>query len=166
MLALFSCKEKEIYPVIPSIQYADINFLSNSSGNDSIMKMSFTFKDGDGDIGLDDADTFAPFNPITDSAGNSLNRYYYNAYVYLYKKANGDFVPVKRPFVNDTFYYAYRVMNLTPEGRHKAIRGTIELSIEQPILTDPGDTLIYKFFIYDRALNQSNWSESPPLIWR
>lgn len=159
------CKEKEIYPVIPSIQYKSISFIENSLGLDSMMQLDFTFKDGDGDIGLDDGDTFPPFNPIVDSAGNSKNKYYYNAYVYLYKQTNGVFYPVMRPFVNDTFFYAFRAMNITPDGRHKAIRGDIDITIEEPVLTNPGDTVKYVFYIYDRALHQSNWAESPPLVW-
>jgi hypothetical protein len=170
LLLLNSCKEKEIYSNIPLLDYNSVYFLQ-SDGKDSLMKLIFSFKDGDGDIGLGSADTFAPFNPVFDSLTEaSLNKYYFNCYVGYKEKVGGVFVPYIPIGSTDTFAYNFRVQNLTPEGRHKAIRGELELDIpispsQRQSLFDT-DTVIYSIYIYDRSLNQSNEIETPPIIWR
>jgi hypothetical protein len=170
LLLLNSCKEKEIYSNIPLLDYKSVYFLQ-SVGKDSLMKLVFRFKDGDGDIGLSGADTFAPFNPVFDSVTEtSRNKYYFNCYVGYKEKVGGVFVPYIPIGKTDTFAYNFRVQNLTPEGRHKAIRGELELDIlvspsQRQSLFDT-DTIIYSIFIYDRSLNQSNIIETPPIIWR
>ncbi len=163
-----ACKEKEIYPAIPSIQYKSAYFISGSNGKDSLMKLIFTFKDGDGDIGLKNEDTLSPFNPVFDSTNKSLNPYYFNLYVNYTHKINGVFEPFIFPFTTDSLNYQYRIQYLTPDGRHKAIRGDIEVMlVPAPIFsTAIYDTAKYSFYIYDRALNKSNNTETPPLVWR
>ncbi|MFA9214177.1 MAG: hypothetical protein ACEQSR_10080 [Candidatus Methylacidiphilales bacterium] len=170
LLLLNSCKENEIFSNIPRLEYKSVYFLQ-SSGKDSIMKLIFSFKDGDGDIGLESVDTFPPFNPVFDTITEaSLNKYYFNCYVNYREKMNGVFMPYIPPGKVDTFLYSFRVQNLTPEGRHKAIRGELELDIpvspSQRLSFFDTDTIIYSIYIYDRSLNKSNVIETPPIIWR
>lgn len=134
------------------------------------MKLVFSFKDGDGDIGFTDADTNAPFNPVYDNNGNLLNKYYFNCYVDYREKIDGAYWPYITPGKTDTFAYKFRVQNLTPDGRHKAIRGELEVDInicdgQRQSIYDT-DTIIYNIYIYDRMLNKSNIIETPPIIWR
>jgi hypothetical protein len=169
VLLLNSCKEKEIYSNIPLLEYKYAYFLQ-SDGKDSLMKLVFSFKDGDGDIGFTDADTAAPFNPLFDSTGKLLNKYYFNCYVDYREKINGLFIPYIPAGKIDTFSYKFRVQNLTPDGRHKAIRGELEVDINisdgQRISVFNTDTIVYNIYIYDRMLNKSNIIETPPIIWR
>ena len=170
LLSIIACKEKEIYSNIPAIEYQGVSFL-RSSNKDSIMKLLITFKDGDGDIGLGQGDTFSPFNPVFDSVTfKSLNAFYYNCYISYKQKVDGAYLPYVPPGKTDTFLYEYRIQNLTPEGRHKAIRGELYIDIPkaaaQLISPFKTDTIIYGIYIYDRALNKSNLIETPPIIWR
>jgi hypothetical protein len=165
-----SCKEREIYSNIPQIEYKTAYLLQNAE-KDSLLKLVFTFKDGDGDIGLTNADTVFPFNPKFDSiSGISLNKYYFNCYVSYKEKIEGTFYNYIPVGTTDTFEYNFRIQNLTPEGRHKAIRGDIELDINispsQRISLFNTDTVIYGVYIFDRQLNKSNIIETPPIIWR
>ncbi len=170
VLLLSACKEKEIYSNIPQIEYKTAYILS-SSGKDSLLKLVFTFKDGDGDIGLNDGDTLPPYNPKFDSITNvSLNPYYFNCYVEYREMVNGVFKPYIAPGTTDTFQYTYRMPSLTPEGKHKAIRGDIELDVKistsQRLSTKAIDTIQYNIYIFDRALNKSNKITTPPVYWR
>lgn len=142
--------------------------MSNTEGIDSVMTLIFTFKDGDGDLGLTQADTFPPYNPVLDPNNNnkSLNPYYNNLYIEYLESVDGIFQYVTAPFTTDTLNYAFRFESLTPSGRHKAIRGDIEVQISPSPYKNARDTVIYKFFIYDRALHKSNLIETPPIVWK
>lgn len=165
VMGLFACKKKEVYPATPSIEYKAAFFYQNAEGVDTAMILVFSFKDGDGDLGLDGEDTLAPFNAIVDVNGKNLNPYYYNLKVDYLEKINGIFQFVTLPFSSDTLRYSYRFENITPEGRHKAIRGDIEIRIGPSPFPNPSDTVMYKFYIYDRALNKSNTAMTVPLVW-
>lgn len=166
LTTVFACKKKEIYPETPSIEYKSYRFLSDQSGLDSLLILQFSFKDGDGDLGLSQADTLAPFNPVIDSTGKSINPYYNNIHIEYREKYLGVFNFVTNPFnVFDTLTYAYRFESITPDGRHKAIRGDVEVSIGPSYYPNAQDTTIYRFYIYDRALHKSNIAETPPIVW-
>lgn len=165
--AYLSCKKREIYPETPQIEFKSAAFMQNQSGLDSILVLTFTFKDGDGDLGLNQSDTMVPFNPVTDSTGKSLNPYYNNIHFQYEESYNGEFQFVTNPFnVFDTLNYAYRFESITPDGRHKAIRGDVEVKIGPNQFPNAADTCRYKFYIYDRALHKSNLAETPSIVWR
>lgn len=165
MLLGLTCKKKEVYPPIPSIEYKTATFYRNAEGVDTLIVLVFSFKDGDGDLGLDGTDTLPPYNAVLDANGKNTNSYYYNLYIDYLEQINGTFQHVTLPFSTDTLRYLYRFENITPEGRHKAIRGDIEIKISPSPFPNPSDTVMYRFYIYDRALNKSNEAESVPLIW-
>jgi hypothetical protein len=169
-LMLAACKEKEIYSNIPKLEYKAAYLLSGSQ-EDSLLKLVFTFKDGDGDIGLNAADTFAPFNPQFDTISlKSLNPYYFNCYVEYEEMVDGVFKPYIPVGKVDTFQYSYRLPSLTPDGRHKSIRGDIELDlVKSPSQLQSQklvDTVQYTIYIYDRLLHKSNKIKTPPVYWR
>jgi hypothetical protein len=160
-----ACKKREFFSEIPAIEYKGHYFLVNSQGKDSLVALIFSFKDGDGDLGLNQGDTLPPFNPVTDAEGNSLNPYYYNMFIDYKEQRNGEFKHITLPFSSDTFKYEYRFPSLTPEGRHLAIRGDIEVKLQPSPFPDRRDTVKYIFYVLDRKLNKSNTVETPPVIW-
>lgn len=165
--SLQACKKKEIYPETPSIEYKSYRFLSTQAGIDSLLILTFSFKDGDGDLGLSQGDTLAPFNAVIDSTGKSINPYYNNIHFEYQEKYQGVFNYVTNPFnVYDTLTYAYRFESITPDGRHKAIRGDIEVTIGPSYYPNAQDTTFYRFYIYDRALHKSNIVETPSIVWK
>ena len=62
-LGIVSCKKVEKYPITPNIQYLGFEKIYNPDLNlNDRGVLSFSFQDGDGDIGLNSGDTFPPFN--------------------------------------------------------------------------------------------------------
>lgn len=170
---LGTCKKKEIYPSVPSIAYEQAYFMRASDGTDSVMTLVFSFRDGDGDIGLDQADTLPPFQADRDKYNKARNPFYNNLHVEYFEWIDTSFQQIVReldpdalPPVYDTLRYLYRIENITPEGRHKAIRGDFEINIYPSPHPDAKDTVMYRFYLYDRALNKSNVAETPPLVWK
>lgn len=142
-IACLKPKDLPIEPVIESV-----TFFPNA---DSTGTMLIKFTDGDGDLGLAEADTFPPFNP-----GNKYNS---NLFFNYYEFQNG----VWKHIVNidnetgDTINpFSYRVPTLETDGKDKTLEGEIE--IDMPfIYFDPFskfDSLRFEIELYDRALNK------------
>ena len=118
VLAAISCKRLEEYPVEPAITFLEFEKIFNET--DSIYDrgvLKFEFTDGDGDIGLEDRDTFPPFNPGS--------KYYYNLIIDYYEVRKGVETPVFLTFYNseteeyDTVYLSARIPLLTPKASIK-----------------------------------------------
>ncbi len=160
---LYACKGGEIYPIIPSIEFEKSYYISRDSTN--LLVFSIKFRDGDGDIGLDNGDTLAPYNNVKDPlTGKNTNIYYNNLYVEFLRKEGNSYNYVIADFSGDTLRADMRVMPLTPEGKYKAIRGTIEATLEPSVLLNDGDTVKLRFLLIDRALHLSNTTESGDII--
>lgn len=146
-----SCVKKEKYPDEPVIEFIDLIKVNNALGVDEKGILVFSFTDGDGDLGLEQGDTFPPFN--------RQSEYYYNLFIDFYELQMDSLVkiPLEIPMHQ-------RIPNLTPEGQSKAIKGEIEaeLFINNPL--SPYDTIAFEFYIYDRALNKSNVVRTPLIV--
>lgn len=152
------CKGNEIYPIVPAIEFKQ-SYVANATQ----IVLTFTYKDGDGDIGLNASDTFPPFQNDTLGPNKSLsNRFYNNIFIDYYGKFNGEYFKIVLPNTNDTINRDVRVGNLTPEGNHKAIRGEIKVNV-LPIIYAP-DSFKLKVRLVDRALNVSNEVETPDMV--
>ena len=162
-----SCKENEIYSNIPSIKFKTAYLtLDPESRTDTLIGIVFTYKDGDGDIGLNEADTFAPYDR-KELNGIITNPFYYNVYIDYLQIINGQPQPVIKPSTTtDTLRYTVRIPSLTPDGRHKAIRGDIDHQFSPPLFKVDSDSILLRIKIYDRALHESNTIESPLLLIR
>lgn len=152
IVAVSSCLKKESFPIIPEIAYQDFTVVYDTSGTVVKGFLTISFRDGDGDIGLLPADTFPPYN--------KNGKFYYNYVIDYYEKQNGVFVKLALdpPF-------SARIPLLTPDYVNKAIKGIIVDTLTlnpKPV----HDTIKLKFFIYDRALHQSNVDSTPPIILR
>ena len=146
MTVLASCQEKVEYPVEPSITYEGITYLM---GADSTLTgevvLSIGYTDGDGDLGLDDADTIYPFGPN--------DPHYYNLIV-DYLRWDGT------QFVTDTIHFNARFKRLVFNDEIKAISGTIDFTMMLLNPFAPDDTVKLRAHILDRALHESNIIES------
>ncbi len=158
-----SCKKPESYPIVPSIEFS--KFLVESDTVTGIAQrgiLEISFKDGDGDIGLDPSDTLPPFN-----LGSV---YYYNMIIKYYEQQHGSFVEVPLLSWNsdslhyDTLTFNARIPNLTPKYGNKSIKGIIQdtMFIYNPL--SHFDTIRFSVFIYDRALHKSNVVFTPPIL--
>ena len=154
-LAVCSCQKPVEYPIEPKIAYKGFTYLMNAdstySGEGVI---SFSYTDGDGDLGLDESDTLPPFG-FNDA-------HYYNMLVDYLKCVNGEFV--KTPLVSwnmqtqtyDTLSFNARFKRVRDSEEPKAISGTMgyKLMVQNPF--SPDDTVKFEIRILDRALHESN----------
>lgn len=126
------------------------------NGKDSAVVILIDYTDGDGDIGLEDSDTIAPFQ--------FPGPYFYNLYVTPYAVNNGVGKPIMIPSSTDSVNYNDRIKTLTPTGKYKAIYGQIRLDIKA--LPYPGitpDSMYYTIQVIDRKLHKSNLVRTPAL---
>lgn len=166
LIGFYGCKKSEIFSIIPEIDFQSYYLtLDPDLPTDTLIGIVFGYKDGDGDIGLDAKDTLPPFNSVLNKNNEELNIYHNNLIIeYLTQKEDGSFGVVIKPGSSDTLIYRARVENITPEGKFKAIRGTIDWRISPPKpAAYPGlsRTIKLRLRIFDRGLHQSNVIESP-----
>jgi len=152
IMFIVSCMKKEDFPDVPQIAFENFTLEFDSGLYAQRGYLTISFKDGDGDIGLHPDQKEPPFD--------TGSIYYYNFIIDYYEKQNGQFVKKEL----DPLLYA-RIPYLTPNDPNKAIKGIIVDTL--PLDPAPGyDTIKFKFFIYDRALNKSNLDSTPPIILR
>ena len=140
---LDSCRKIEQIPVSPHIEYTSftifdtVDILGNNSRGG---KLRFKFEDGDGDLGLN-----SPSGIVTDST---------NLFLTLYRKKAGTMVQISEldPLLP---YSAYRIPYMERLGQNKILKGTISVTFIYQSYS-AGDTIMYDFYIKDRALNESN----------
>ena len=157
--SLLSCLKPISYPNEPIIEYVGFESQSDSG------KLTFSFTDGDGDLGLDQNILTPPHEPG--------NFYYYNLYVNYYELMDGEWIrgtadPLgnNSPFA-DSITYSYRIENISPTGQNKALRGGIDIVLE-PFYFNPysthSDSIKFSILFIDRSLNHSNIVFSPTIV--
>ena len=163
VLAVMSCQKPVEYPIEPKIEFEGFTYLFNPdstfSGEGII---SFSYTDGDGDLGLDDADTLPPFG--------FHNAHYYNMLIDYLKCINGEFV--KTPLLSwnvqtqsyDTITFNARFKRLRDSEEPKAISGTIDYTLPVQNPFSPNDTIKFEIRILDRALHESNVIQTEPIF--
>lgn len=160
---VLSCRKFEDFPEIPVITYENFIVLMNQeTGITERGVLVFSYTDGNGDLGLDKGDTLPPFDRNSE--------YYYNLIIKYFEKQNGVFVEVPLLSWNsDSSYYDTLTFNsrfpiLTPESGNQAIKGVFEdtLFIYNPL--SDFDTIMFKAYIFDRALNKSNEIETSEIV--
>ena len=101
--------------------------------------LEFYFEDGDGDLGLKQ-----PVEGQTDTT---------NLFFTLYNKENGVFTEAGDSDPNDPS--DYRIPYMEREGQNKILQGLIEITFLY-FFYEITDTIMYDFYIKDRAGNESN----------
>ena len=161
LLLFYSCSKQVEYSIIPAIEFKEFKVLKYyNSTHDSALVIVISFVDGDGDLGLGQADTIAPYN--------SGSVFYNNFYARYFEKVNGQFIQV-RPEIGgipygDTIRFAFRYPDLRTETNNKALKGEIEISLTD-VIPVKSHTIKFNLFIYDRALNKSNVLETPEISY-
>lgn len=151
VLFLFSCTKEEEFPPEPAITFLSFTKIPNTTSFDEKGVLKIFFTDGDGDLGLNAGDTFAPFDK------NSM--YYYNYFIKYFEKQHGTFVEVTLPATFNS-----RIPRLEASGNSKSIKGEIELELFINNPFSAFDTIRFEAQIADRALNLSNVITSPEII--
>jgi len=150
-----ACRKPVIYPDTPEIALIEFKEETDDYNNDGA-ELKFSFKDGDGDIGLNGDDDYPPFD--------LSSIYYYNLFIDYYEKQNGEFVKIDWELNNigDTVPFS---LNARIPRLSKQLKEPIDGEITYYILrhypfSSTSDTMKLKFYIVDRTLNQSNVLEA------
>jgi hypothetical protein len=139
-----SCRKIQQLPAEPEIEFISFTVLDSTDilGNDcKAGKLKFYFQDGDGDLGIDVAES-----------GESDTT---NLFLTLFRKTAGIMVQVPD---NDILKpSSYRIPYMERTGQNKILKGDIVVTLLY-LFYDPADmdTLRYDFKIKDRADHYSN----------
>ncbi|OFX89932.1 MAG: hypothetical protein A2W99_08790 [Bacteroidetes bacterium GWF2_33_16] len=143
IILFISCEKVEEFSVVPKVKYKDFYLTSGIEGMSiATGNLVFSFVDGDGDIGNFN-------NPDENNDADSLNMFITGSY-----KNGSDFIP---------FYTNSLNLPYIEEGVYrKTVKGDINIEIDLTIQTP--DTLMYSFYLIDRAGHKSNTETTPVLI--
>lgn len=151
ILIIIGCKPESLgYSNVPEISLSGVEVLQNQSGTDSLIQLVISYQDGDGDIGLSDSDTAAPYNVGSPYAHNL-------PITFMVEEVGGGFVELVnkstgRPYGNNHA----RIPVITPTSKFKAIDGSIVVNLTaNPAAQNPSKVFL-KIKLIDRALNVSN----------
>lgn len=149
-VTLFGCRNNLEYSIIPEItKYTGFEYYIDSTFNSPKGRLSFTFVDGDGDVGLSPADTFPPFD--------KKSKYHYNLLISYFEKQHGEFIEIE---TEQPLHTRIPVLsNNIPESIE--VRFSVDLDLNP---FSEYDTIMLEFFIYDRELHKSNVITTPELI--
>jgi hypothetical protein len=141
---LSACIEVENPSNIPEITYQrhTADYCIDQLGNQNkCISLFFKLKDGDGNIGIRNSDTLPPFTGIY------KHNFYFDVFI---PTENGN-----QPWDELSINY-FNIPYMEPEGQNKTLIADVQIDISFPINSLPYDTILISFYIFDRALNQSN----------
>ncbi|MBR5982301.1 MAG: hypothetical protein IK025_01070 [Bacteroidales bacterium] len=138
-----SCKQEEEYPDEPTVSFKEFTFADTVLLGNTVKRgtLTFSFTDGDGDIGFD---TVQPRQNT----------------IFMTKHKMKDNVLTQMDLLVDLDYFVERIYD---DDKKHAISGDIKIEDLNEYAMSFGDTIMYKFYIVDRAGNHSN-TDSTGLI--
>ncbi|MDQ2795452.1 MAG: hypothetical protein M3Y12_15805 [Bacteroidota bacterium] len=159
-----SCLKAPDFPVEPSITFNSLTHtyvpppVPGATPGDTL-RFAIDFQDGDGDLGLDDADAkVAPYNLPTGGHNNLATSN--NYFIQTFKKVNGAFVPFYTPGGYPGEYDGrYPRLETSTDAKPAPLKGTLRYKLRLPLNRtsySAGDVLRFEISILDRARHQSN----------
>ena len=142
----FACKEREEFSEIPYLEFTKYELKDSVDALGNITKLCelhIYFTDGDGDIGLFNDDTIAPYD--------------YNLFVNYFEMHNDSLQQIN---VNPPYHI--RMPNLTPTGQNKSLK--VDVKYDVNVTYRNSDSIKFELKLFDRALNESDWVSSPLII--
>lgn len=139
---------------IPKIEFVSLTKVKNVEEKDSVLQLTIYFEDGDGDIGLSETDTIAPFN--------FGSPYFHNLPINYLVKSGNEFIELIDPISNEPYGNQHqRIPVLTPTSKEKGITGNLTINLTaNPAQTNP-EELKFEVKLLDRTLNISNTITTP-----
>ncbi len=152
VLVMGSCRKIQHLPPVPYIEFTSftifdtVDILGNAN---KAGKLKFYFEDGDGDLGLNQ-----PSSNQTDTT---------NLFLKLFRKVDGNMVEITDKYDPLLPYSSYRIPYLDRQGQNKILKGTISVTFLYQSYS-AGDTIMYDFYIKDRAQNESNTASTTEIV--
>lgn len=149
-ILLYSCGKIEKLPPEPSITFKSFEVFDSITflGTIRVGRLNFSFKDGDGDLGLPSPEE----SYLEDST---------NLFFTLFRRTGGALVPVSE---SDPLKPSdYRIPYMDRQGQNKILRGTISITFLYLFYT-PTDTIKYEFYLKDRADHVSNSASTCEIV--
>jgi len=153
--SLASCLKKKELPDEPQISLSAFDITSSGA----TLKLHFT--DGNGNFGLDDADTTGIFADCIRA---------FNLYAEYYELQDGEWEhiiidPCDEPdtLEQDLPFYN-RVPWVKPTGQDQTQDGEIRVDMDNWFLPGPYDTIRFEIHIVDREMNESNTIIAGPFV--
>ena len=142
----FACKKRESFSDIPYLEFRHYELKDSVDALGNITKLCelhIYFTDGDGDIGLFNDDTIAPYD--------------YNLFVNYFEMYNDSLQQIN---VNPPYHI--RMPNLMPTGQNKSLK--VDVTYDVDITYRNSDTIKFELKLFDRALNESECVSSSLII--
>jgi hypothetical protein len=141
-----SCKPEVDYPDEPTVSFKEFTFADTVLLGNTVKRgtLIFSFTDGDGDIGFD---TVQPRQNT----------------IFLTKHKMKDNVLTQMDLLVDLNYFVERLYN---DDKRQAASGDIKIEELNEYASSFGDTIMYKFYIVDRAGNHSNTDSTGLIVIR
>lgn len=122
--------------------------------------MLIEFTDGDGNFGLEQADSSGIFAECINS---------FNLFAEYYEMRNGSWVHVKidpcdDPAPDPDVPFYYKIPWAKPTGQDQTQQGTIEIALSSWRIESDFDTVKFVVHIVDRDIQKSNSVEVGPII--
>ena len=144
---LASCQKESSFSEVPALSFKEYR------KTDTSLVITLEFTDGDGDLGLDDGDTIAPFNQGSFA--------YNNLFLYFQQKVNDSTFSYYLNNGTDTIRFWYRYKNITPAGQKKVLEGELIANLPAPYSIPGIDSFRFEIFMLDRSLNRSKSIYTP-----
>jgi hypothetical protein len=141
-----ACNKVPLYPDEPILTEGSFELLKNSIGQDTAVLIKFKFTDGDGDLGLTAADTIPPYDK--------------NLFVAYFQKVDGKFEKIVLPGTTDTLNFNSRIRDYNITGANAA-QAEVALNINISVVL--ADTIMFEYYLRDKALNVSNKLSTGPI---
>jgi hypothetical protein len=141
-----ACNKVPLYPDEPILTDGSYELLKNSIGQDTAVLIKFKFTDGDGDLGLTAADTIPPYDK--------------NLFVAYFQKVDGKFEKIVLPGTTDTLNFNSRIRDYNITGANAA---QAEVSLNINISVVLADTIMFEYYLRDKARNISNKLSTGPI---
>jgi len=145
-MLFFACKKRESFSDIPYLEFRHYELKDSVDALGNITKLCelhIYFTDEDGDIGLFNDDTIAPYD--------------YNLFVDYFEMHNDSLQQIN---VNPPYHI--RIPNLTPTGQNKSLK--VDMKYDVDVTYRNSDSIKFELKLFDRALNESDWVSSPLII--
>ena len=160
-LAILSCRKPPNYSDTPEIKYESISklliFDETLLGYIDSVSITVSFKDGDGNLGLDNSDI--------EGSEIYVDEYIFNYYIDVYKKENDTWEFVDFEAIGESYFHS-RFPRLLPEGA-SPIDGDLNLGLilTPSSLLQATDSIRFEIDIVDRDLNRSNKITTDAIIF-